>query len=240
MKKYAFLSILVIVVVVACAPTASREGTEIAEQSKAWAAGFNSENPDAIAALYSGDARLMAPNAQMEQGSEAVRATFGAMIEAGLGIELDTVETRVAGDIGYRVGTYSLTAGGEEVDRGKYVEVWRKLDGVWKITADIWNSDLAAETSQGATLMGTHEVEDAAKWLAAWQGEDSRRALFAEHGAPHVSVFQSPDNPNLTGLLIQVSDMEALQALLDSEEGRAAAAEDGVKFDTLRLLAAVD
>ena len=28
----------------------------------------------------------------------------------------------------------------------------------------------------------THEVEDADKWLAAWRGDDGRKAMFAEHG----------------------------------------------------------
>ncbi|MGB6641460.1 MAG: hypothetical protein WBG67_11835, partial [Thermoanaerobaculia bacterium] len=65
-------------------------------------------------------------------------------------------------------------------------------------------------------------------------------ALFAEHGAPHVRVFQSPDNPNLTGLLVDVADMEAFQAMLASPEGEAAAVEDTVDFATLRVLSAVE
>ena len=36
-------------------------------------------------------------------------------------------------------------------------------------------------------------------------------------------AFRSPDNPNLTGLVIAVDDMDALNAMLTSEEGQAAA-----------------
>ena len=85
-------------------------------------------------------------------------------------------------------------------------------------------------------LVITHEVEDAERWLAAWQGEDSRHKLFMANGAAHVHTLQDPDNPNMTGLIIAVADMDALTAMLESEEGQAAAAADGVKPETMKML----
>lgn len=82
----------------------------------------------------------------------------------------------------------------------------------------------------------THEVEDADHWLAAWRGENSRHKIFKAHGAEHVHTLQDPNNPNLTGLVIAVTDLDALTAFLQSEEGQAAAAEDGVKMDTMVML----
>lgn len=50
------------------------------------------------------------------------------------------------GVLAYEVGRYSLTLqpdGGEAVhDVGKYVFVWRRQDGGWKIAVDAPNSDL--------------------------------------------------------------------------------------------------
>ena len=40
----------------------------------------------------------------------------------------------------------------------------------------------------------------------------------------------------MTGLIIAVADMDALTAMLESEEGQAAAAADGVKPETLKML----
>ena len=38
-----------------------------------------------------------------------------------------------------------MSPGGEPLtDTGKYVVVWRKIDGKWKAAADIFNSDLPA------------------------------------------------------------------------------------------------
>ena len=98
------------------------------------------------------------------------------------------------------------------------------------------DAHMAAEKAPMTHLVITHEVEDADVWFAAWRGEDSRHNLFKENGAVHVHTLQSPDNPNLTGLVIAVSDMDALNAMLSSEEGMAAAAEDGVKTDTMIML----
>jgi len=64
--------------------------------------------------------------------------------------------------------------------------------------------------------------------------------LFKENGAAHVHAFRSEDNPNLTGLVIAVEDMDALNAMLMSDDGRAAAAEDGVRMDTMVVMTEVE
>jgi hypothetical protein len=73
-----------------------------------------------------------------------------------------------------------------------------------------------------------HRVKDSAHWLAAWQAEPGRRELFAQHGAPAVTIFASPDHPNHHALLVDVADMAAFQAWATSPESAAAKAEDGV------------
>lgn len=95
------------------------------------------------------------------------------------------------------------------------------------------------EGMQGMSMVHvtiTHEVEDPEHWLAAWRGEDSRHKLFEDNGAMHVHTLQSADNPNLTGLVVAVADMDKFMAMLESEEGQAAAIADGVKLDTMVLL----
>ena len=237
------IAVLMIFAVAACAPApqGSHDSPQISAAAKAWNEALNAGDIESIVALYTEDARILPPNAEIAKGHDAVRTIFGGMIDAGLGGTLETVEATAAGDIGYRVGTYVLEiADGTVVDKGKYIETWRLVGDSWKISNDVYNSDLPAMAPTRTTLAITHEVEDADRWLAAWQGEDSRHELFAEHGAPSVRVFQSPENPNLTGLLIEVEDMEALQALLASDAGKQAKAEDGVKDATMKVLAEVE
>jgi len=207
-------------------------------RSAEWEAALNAGDIEAVVALYESDARLLPPNEEMQSGADAVRASFGAMIDAGLTGKLNSVDTQIAGDIAYNLGTYTLMAGDTVVDTGKYMETWhRGEDGQWRYSNDIWNSDVPVATAGGnAHLVILHEVDDAEHWLAAWRGENSRHQLFEANGAAHVHTFQNADNPHLTGLLISVTDMDALNAMLSSEEGKAAAAEDGVRADTVKVL----
>jgi hypothetical protein len=129
----------------------------------------------------------------------------------------------------------------ELMGTGKYIETWhRGDDGQWLISNDIFNNDPSPKPKMAMEhVMITHSVNDAELWSAAWTGEDSRKGMFKANGAAHVHAFRSADNPNLTGLVIAASDMDALNAMLTSEEGQAAAVEDGVRPDTLVMMTEV-
>ena len=207
MKKEFLIAPLLIVVTLACAPRGAQPSSELAAMDERWEAALNSGDMETLVAMYTGDARIMPPNAVLGQGHSAVRESFQGMMDAGLKGDLETVEAFVAGDLGYRLGTYALIASdGSTIDRGKYIETWSKADGSWKISNDIWNSDMPPPPASGSTLIFTHEVKDADHWLAAWSGESSRREMFAPHGVTNARVFQNPDKPNMTGLLLQVDN----------------------------------
>ncbi len=88
------------------------------------------------------------------------------------------------------------------------------------------------------TMITFHEVEDGERWAKAWRkGPGSRHEMLAEAGVTAARTFRDPGNPNSTGLLWEVSDMEKLQAFLASDEAKQAMAEDGLKVETLRMLA---
>lgn len=239
-KLLILLSILV--VAAGCNQTSlSTDSSGIKSGSEAWEAALNAKDIDAIVDLYTSDARVLAPNSEMTTGSAGIRSAFGAMIDGGLSVDLTSIDAKVSGDMGHNVGTYVLTANGEVADVGKFVETWQRgTDGKWRIANDIYNSDRPAAAPESSMahkhVMIWHEVADGDKWMDAWRGENSRHKLFADNGAMHVHTFRSPDDPNLTGLVIAVHDMDALNAMLQSEEGQATAMSDGVKMDTLKML----
>ena len=221
------------------APSTDTAGIEAG--SDAWEAALNSKDIDALVNLYAEDARLLPPGGAMSVGHDGVRAAFGAMIDAGQSGVTTIVEATVSGNVGYIVGTFVVEAGGEQVGAGKYIETWhRGNDGAWRIANDIFNNDSMPKPKKHkmshSHVLITHEVDDADKWMAAWTGEDSRHKLFTDNGAAKVHTFRSADNPNLTGLVIGVRDMDALNAMLSSDDGQAAAAEDGVRKDTMVTL----
>lgn len=211
----------------------------ITSRSDAWEAALNAGDIDTLVSMYTDDARVMPPNGPMTTGSAAVRESFGGMIAAGFTGTLTSVETRIAGDIGYNVGTFELTTGDGTTATGKFVETWeRGDDGTWRISNDIWNDDAAAEPPMGDAdhLVILHDVDDFDHWIAAWRGDGSRHELFEANGAAHVHTLQNADNPNQVGLIVAVTDMDALMEMIGSDEGQAAAAEDGVIADTITML----
>ena len=80
-------------------------------------------------------------------------------------------------------------------------------------------------------IITTHEVDDVAHWLTSTK----RQELFAEVAA-NICTYVNPNNSNSVGLTMDVVDMEAFDAVLQSEEGAAAMKHDGVRPETIVLL----
>jgi len=56
-------------------------------------------------------------------------------------------DVSAAGDLGYTAGAYELTVndatGKPTTEKGKYVTVWKKVNGQWMVVRDIFNADAA-------------------------------------------------------------------------------------------------
>jgi uncharacterized protein (TIGR02246 family) len=99
------------------------------------------------ASIYAQDAIVLRPNAPAIQGREAIQqwlATFPPISNAsGQGIEVVGY-----GDLAYLRGTYTMTFSLPGIpapleEQGKFLQVYRKeSDGSWKLTREIYNSDL--------------------------------------------------------------------------------------------------
>jgi len=117
---------------------------------------FNSEDADALAALFSDDAVMLPPNAPAIFGRDAIRADNREAFElVDHAIELEDLEIKIEGDLGYKAGRYRVRNKDDSlIDRGKYIEIWRKVDGQWTIHRDIWNSSLPMPAEHG------HDADD--------------------------------------------------------------------------------
>lgn len=80
-------------------------------------------------------------------------------------------------------------------------------------------------------LIATHEVDDVAHWLAS-----PKRAEVFDGVARDLRTFVHPGNPNMVGLTMEVDDVSAFQAVVQSEAGLAAMKHDGVRPDTVVVL----
>jgi len=81
------------------------------------------------------------------------------------------------------------------------------------------------------TIMAMHEVDDVAHWLSS----PKRAEVFGPLGIT-MRTFVDPTNPNRVGLLGDIPDMDAFQALMASETAAEAMKFDGVRPETLVIL----
>ncbi len=117
----------------------------IKEGAIAWQTGWNSGDGAALAEMYVADAIVMPPGGDALEGREAIQAGLQAAIDQAGGSQLAIKpgEVMASGDLAIEVGTFVETAAdGSHADHGKYVAVWKNVDGSWKIVRDIWNSSM--------------------------------------------------------------------------------------------------
>jgi ketosteroid isomerase-like protein len=114
-----------------------------------WAHVFSAKNLTASVAYVDPAGSVLAPQAPRATGHAAIRKLFaGFFALPDLQVVWQASDAYVArsGEIGYTTGTYRMSyrnKGKRLVDHGKYVTVWKhEPDGSWKVTLDIFNSDL--------------------------------------------------------------------------------------------------
>ena len=102
---------------------------------------FNAGDAEKFVTVYTEDARLMPPNGKVVTGKENLKSFWQGMMDAGVKPVLKTVSAERYGKTVIEEGTVDIYAGDQLVDNVKYLVIWKKVDGVWKMHQDIWNSD---------------------------------------------------------------------------------------------------
>ena len=82
------------------------------------------------------------------------------------------------------------------------------------------------------TVIGYHDVKDKDHWLAS----PKREEFFGPLGVTDIRTFVDPANPTRVGLLMDVPDMDAVMAAMETEAAAEAMAHDGVVSETLVIL----
>jgi ketosteroid isomerase-like protein len=167
MTKRSVLAVLTAVAMMGTAcqlPTQEATGlseadlTAINELVRRWAELENAGDWEAVVALHTEDAVWMPPNEKIVEGRAAMQAWAANAEFNVLELSAPTAEIDGRDGLAYVRASYDMTfqiAGLDEPikDIGKWVALLRKQpDGVWKVTVNIWNSDLPPSQESSTSL----------------------------------------------------------------------------------------
>jgi hypothetical protein len=82
------------------------------------------------------------------------------------------------------------------------------------------------------SIIGHHDVKDPEHWLAS----PKREEFFGPLGITNVRTFVSPDDPTKVAVMMDVPDMNALMAAMQTQAAADAMAHDTVVSETLVIL----
>ena len=105
---------------------------------------FNAGDIAAVAAHYTEDATVLPPGAEMVLGRNAILTFWKSAADQIGDIKLTAVDVKPLGSNAAReIGTFSLRTKAAQSQQvtGKYVVVWEKVGGDWKLATDIWNTN---------------------------------------------------------------------------------------------------
>jgi uncharacterized protein (TIGR02246 family) len=104
-------------------------------------------NPRAIASLYTEDAMLLPTGSEPIQGRTAIADFWEAVLHMGIKeVKIETREVDAQGATAIERGEYMLRGNSPDpIDRGKYIVIWKLIQGEWKLHRDIWNTSLSVQ-----------------------------------------------------------------------------------------------
>jgi len=124
------------------------DSAAIHELAGQFSAAFVRGDAAAMARLYTPDGVIFPERSEWITGREAIARYFTAAPGSRITRHVLTPSRIVVdGDHAYDYGTYEISGerGGKTwgPSRGKYVVVWRRYEGSWRMQLDIWNSSAA-------------------------------------------------------------------------------------------------
>jgi ketosteroid isomerase-like protein len=141
-----------VLVIQACAPAAEPRPTleeleaEVRARSEAVIAAEMAGDYETAVTFFAPDAIIQMPNAPQIQGRDTLLELYEATLGTTLEFEGTTTDIvpAASGDLAYEYGINRMvfeTPDGPVEDMGKYLVIWRKIDGEWFVAAIAVSSD---------------------------------------------------------------------------------------------------
>ena len=127
---------------------ARKEEQTIRELDTRWSLAVSSHDAEIALALYAPNVIVLDPGAPAKRGIDAMRASWNDLVKmpgAAIAITPEKIEISAAGDLATDFGRFDLEMDGPNGRVkmvNKYLTIWRKLKGQWKVAYDSWNTNV--------------------------------------------------------------------------------------------------
>jgi uncharacterized protein (TIGR02246 family) len=138
------LTIVFWCLVLGAAPALAQDKATIEKLNDAWTAAFNKGDATAVAAMYTEDAYVLPPGAEMIKGRAGIEAFWRQAAQQMGDAKLTTINVLPLGPRAAReIGKVTLKTKSQPPQEivGKYSVVWLKVGADWKLATDIWNTN---------------------------------------------------------------------------------------------------
>jgi ketosteroid isomerase-like protein len=147
MRIYSRTALVCLLTLIAASSAWADTRSSIEDTNREFAAAFAAGDAAKLASYYSSDAQVFPPQSEIVSGAENIQALWKSMVDSGARtMTLETLNVTTQGNMAVETGKYTLKdASASEMDHGKYVVVWKKEGGRWKLLRDIWNTSRPAK-----------------------------------------------------------------------------------------------
>ncbi len=115
---------------------------EIRESNRLFNEAFVKGDSAATVSLYHSEAIVYPPHMKTMSRRNEMGSLVATVPSMGLkSATLTSTEIISAGDLVIETGTFEMSDSSKVVEKGKYMVVWKKENGKYKMYRDIWNSD---------------------------------------------------------------------------------------------------
>jgi ketosteroid isomerase-like protein len=161
MKRKQFILVVCIALLpVTLAFATDADEKAILDADGQWSKVAAAKDLDKTVSFYAEDAVVLPPNQPAVTTKDGIRNLWKGFLDSLIKISWKTTRVQMAksGEMGYLIGTYQMTMKDGTEDKGKYCEIWRKQgDGKWKVSTDMFSSDLPAPGASQSSPAGAPE-----------------------------------------------------------------------------------
>ena len=141
------------------------------EVTATWVNAFDTGQAASLAALYAEDAHSMPPGTGPISGRGAIEAYWRQDLGRGdLATKLTANDSIAQGDLLHVDGTYEVLAktDGAPLAKGQYQQLWRRIDGAWRVQHEIWRLDPSLQRNMDTAK------RLASEWTTAYNAGDAK------------------------------------------------------------------